>query len=77
MNKPCPLDEDRIITVGLMAKHKYCVSGQKYWFESQKFDWEDYVANGKRAGELWATGDGLIVLLFKRISKSEGLHNGK
>lgn len=53
---------------------KLCARGSRHWFETNGFSWADFVANGKPADELEATGDALAlqVVAIARQEAADG-----
>lgn len=48
-----------IVTIEHIRQANLCMKGARNWFAFHGFSWPDFIANGKSADELEATGDAL------------------
>lgn len=61
-----------IVRIQHIRSAKLCASGARRWFESHGFSWADFLANGKSADELDATGDALALRVTAIARKEAG-----
>lgn len=54
------------ITVSDCRANGHCALGIKKWFESQGFDFRDFLRNGISADKFLATGDAYAIRIVKR-----------
>ena len=59
-----------MVRVHHIRSARLCASGARRWFESHGFSWADFLANGKAADELEATGDA-FALRVTAIARKE------
>ena len=51
----------------------FCARGQKDWFQNNKLDFKNFLANGITANQLLATGDGLAVKAVEMLKVRRGI----
>jgi hypothetical protein len=68
------------VTVIVQFKHiraaKLCARGARAWFSKYGFSWDEFVAKGKSADELEATGDALAFRVTE-IARREASRGGR
>jgi hypothetical protein len=60
-----------IVTIAHIREVNLCMKGTREWFAHHGFPWSDFLANGKPAEELEATGDPLAFRVTAAARKGQ------